>query len=208
MDRGPAPRAERRRLTHVDRSGRPRMVDVSDKPATARRAVAEAFVSLSPETLSLVIDGGSAKGDVLGVAELAGVMGAKRTSELIPLCHPLALTDLVVAISPDRAAGGLRIRAEAATTGPTGVEMEALTAASVAALTVYDMVKGVERGVEIQWLRLMSKTGGKSGDWRREGLVPGAGPTARSGPQAGGAGGPRRDNRRPGDRSAGRIRKG
>lgn len=208
MDRGPAPRAERRRLTHVDRSGRPRMVDVSDKPATARRAVAEAFVSLSPETLSLVIDGGSAKGDVLGVAELAGVMGAKRTSELIPLCHPLALTDLVVAISPDRAAGGLRIRAEAATTGPTGVEMEALTAASVAALTVYDMVKGVERGVEIQWLRLMSKTGGKSGDWRREGLVPGAGPTARPGPQAGGAGGPHRDNRRPGDRSAGRIRKG
>lgn len=208
MDRGPAPRAERRRLTHVDRTGRPRMVDVSDKPATARRAVAEAFVSLSPETLSMVIDGGSAKGDVLGVAELAGVMGAKRTSELIPLCHPLALTDLVVAISPDRAAGGLRIRAEAATTGPTGVEMEALTAASVAALTVYDMVKGVERGVEIQWLRLVSKTGGKSGDWRREGLVPGAGPSARPRTQAGGPGGPRRDNRRPGDRSAGRIRKG
>lgn len=208
MDRGPAPRAERRRLTHVDRSGRPRMVDVSDKSATARRAVAEAFVSLSPETLSMVIDGGSAKGDVLGVAELAGVMGAKRTSELIPLCHPLALTDLVVAISPDRAAGGLRIRAEAATTGPTGVEMEALTAASVAALTVYDMVKGVERGVEIQWLRLMSKTGGKSGDWRREGLVTGAGPAASPRGQAGKAGGPRRDNRRPGDRSAGRIRKG
>ena len=184
------------------------MVDVSDKPATARRAVAEAFVSLAPETLSMVIDGGSAKGDVLGVAELAGVMGAKRTSELIPLCHPLALTDLVVAISPDRAAGGLRIRAEAATTGPTGVEMEALTAASVAALTVYDMVKGVERGVEIQWLRLVSKTGGKTGDWRRESLVPGAGPSSGSGPHAGGAGGPRRDNRRPGERSAGRIRKG
>ena len=208
MDRGPAPRAERRRLPHVDRTGRPRMVDVSDKPSTARRAVAEAFVSLAPETLSLVIDGGSAKGDVLGVAELAGVMGGKRTSDLIPLCHPLALTDLVVAISPDRAAGGLRIRAEAATNGPTGVEMEALTAASVAALTVYDMVKGVERGVEIQWVRLVSKTGGKSGDWRREGLVPGAGPTNRPGPQAGGPGGPHRDNRRPGDRSAGRIRKG
>ncbi len=104
------------------------------------------------------------KGDVLGVAELAGVMGAKRTSDLIPLCHPLALTDLVVAITPDRAAGVLRIRAEAATTGPTGVEMEAMTAASVAALTVYDMVKGVERGVEIRSVRLVSKTGGKSGD--------------------------------------------
>ncbi|HSO29849.1 MAG TPA: cyclic pyranopterin monophosphate synthase MoaC, partial [Candidatus Sulfomarinibacteraceae bacterium] len=102
MDRGPAPRAERRRLTHVDRTGRPRMVDVSEKPASARRAVAEAFVSLGPETLSLVIDGGAAKGDVLGVAELAGVMGGKRTAELIPLCHPIALTDLVVAITPDR----------------------------------------------------------------------------------------------------------
>jgi cyclic pyranopterin phosphate synthase len=152
----PAPRAERRRLTHIDRSGRPRMVDVTEKPPTARRAVAEAFVALGPETLSLVIDGHTTKGDVLGVAELAGVMGGKRTSDLIPLCHPLALTDLVVAVTPDRAAGGLRIRAEAATTGPTGVEMEALTAASVAALTVYDMVKGVERGVEIRFVRLAS----------------------------------------------------
>ena len=190
MDRGPAPRAERRRLTHVDRSGRPRMVDVSDKPATARRATAEAFVALGPETLSLVIDGGSSKGDVLGVAELAGVMGAKRTSDLIPLCHPIALTDIVVAITPDRAAGGLRVRAEAATTGPTGVEMEALTAASVAALTIYDMVKGVERGVEIRGIRLVAKSGGRSGEWRRE-----AEPEVRP-------------VRRPGDRSAGRIRKG
>ncbi len=162
-----APRAERRRLTHVDRSGRPRMVDVSAKPPTARRAVAEALVAVSPETMSLVIDGGGPKGDVLGVAELAGVMGAKRTSDLIPLCHPLALTDLVVSITPDRAAGVLRIRAEAATIGPTGVEMEAMTAASVAALTVYDMVKGVERGVEIRGVRLVSKTGGKSGTWER-----------------------------------------
>src|SRR4051794_33591284 len=150
MDRGPAPRAERRRLTHLDRTGRPRMVDVSTKPPTARRAIAEAFVALSPETLSLVIDGRAAKGDVLSTAELAGVMGGKRTSELIPLCHPLALTDLLVTVTPDRAAGGLRIRAEAATTGPTGVEMEALTAASVAALTAYDMVKSAERGVEIR----------------------------------------------------------
>ena len=137
MDRKPAPRAERRRLTHVDRSGRPRMVDVSGKPATARRAVAEAFVACSAETLSLVIDGVTPKGDVLSVAELAGVMAGKRTSDLIPLCHPIGLTDLLVQVVPDRVAGGLRIRAEAATVGSTGVEMEALTAASVAALTVW-----------------------------------------------------------------------
>ena len=165
------------------------MVDVSDKPVTARRAVAEAAVAVSQETLSLVIDGGGPKGDVLGVAELAGVMAAKRTSELIPLCHPLPLTDLVVAVTPDRAAGLLRVRAEAATTGPTGVEMEALTAASVAALTVYDMVKGVERGVEIRTVRLVSKTGGKSGDWSRQ-SEDGAGT---------------RPARRPGDRVAGRV---
>ena len=162
-----APRAERRRLTHVDRSGRPRMVDVSDKAVTARRAVAEALVIVSPETMSLVIDGGGPKGDVLGVAELAGVMGGKRTSELIPLCHPIPLTDLVVSVTPDRAAGALRVRAEAATTAQTGVEMEALTAASVAALTIYDMVKGLERGVEVRAVRLLSKSGGRSGDWQR-----------------------------------------
>jgi cyclic pyranopterin monophosphate synthase len=167
MDRSSAPRSERRRLTHVDRTGRPRMVDVSDKPATARRAVAEGLVTMSAETLSLVIDGRNVKGDVLGVAELAGVMGGKRTSELVPLCHPLPLTDLMVSVTPDRTAGGLRIRAEAATTGPTGVEMEALTAVSVAALTVYDMVKGVERDAEISGIHLVSKSGGKSGDWRR-----------------------------------------
>jgi cyclic pyranopterin phosphate synthase len=189
--RADAPRAERRRLSHVDRSGRPRMVDVSSKPITARRAVAEATVTMSQETLSLVIDGGGAKGDVLGVAELAGVMGGKRTSELIPLCHPLPLTDLQVSITPDRGAGLLRIRAEAATTGQTGVEMEAMTAASVAALTVYDMVKGVERGVEVSGVRLLSKSGGKSGTWERQGVD----------------GRPRPD-RRPGDRTAGRIAKG
>jgi cyclic pyranopterin phosphate synthase len=166
------------------------MVDVSDKPSTARRAVAEALVAVSPETMSMVIDGGGPKGDVLGVAELAGVMGGKRTSELIPLCHPIGLTDLVVAVTPDRAAGVLRIRAEAATTGPTGVEMEALTAASVAALTIYDMVKGVERGVEIRGVRLVSKIGGKSGEWHRPVDERPAGAT---------------DLRRPGDRVAGRV---
>jgi cyclic pyranopterin monophosphate synthase len=191
MDRTPSPRAERRRLTHFDRTGRPRMVDVSDKPPTARRAVAEGLVTMSAETLSLVIDGRNVKGDVLGVAELAGVMGGKRTSDLIPLCHPLPLTDLVVSVTPDRTAGGLRIRAEAATIGPTGVEMEALTAVSVAALTVYDMVKGVERDVEIRSINLVSKSGGKSGDWRRPAA---AGP--RDEDEAG---------RRAGARGAGRI---
>jgi cyclic pyranopterin phosphate synthase len=171
------------------------MVDVSAKPPSARRAVAEAFVALSPETLSLVIDGGNEKGDVLGVAELAGVMGGKRTSDLIPLCHPLPLTDLFVSVTPDRAGGGLRIRAEAATTGPTGVEMEALTAASVAALTVYDMVKGVERGVEISAIRLVSKTGGKTGEWTRGEGTRRPSPARRGGQRVGGAA----------PRSAGRI---
>ena len=143
------------------------MVDVSAKPATARRAVAEAFVTLEQETLTAIIDGQTTKGDVLTVAEMAGVMGAKRTSELIPLCHPIPLTDLVVEITPERAASGLRIRATAATVAPTGVEMEALTAASVAALTVYDMVKGVDRGAVIREVRLLEKSGGKSGEWRR-----------------------------------------
>jgi cyclic pyranopterin phosphate synthase len=164
------------------------MVDVTGKAVTARRAVAEATVSMSDETLSLVIDGGGPKGDVLGVAELAGVMGAKRTSELIPLCHPLPLTDLQVTITPDRAGSALRIRAEAATTGQTGVEMEAMTAVSVAALTVYDMVKGVERDVTITAVRLIAKSGGKSGDWVRA-----------DGAQEG------RPPRRPGARIAGRI---
>ncbi len=195
MARDTPPRAERRRLTHVDRAGRPRMVDVSDKPSTARRAVAEALVAVSPETMSLVIDGGGPKGDVLGVAEIAGVMAAKRTAELIPLCHPLPLTDLVVAVTPDRAAGVLRVKAEAATTGPTGVEMEALTAASVGALTIYDMVKGIEKGVEIRSIRLLSKTGGKSGEWHRPPDVS----------EAGGPGAFGDDRRRPGDRVAGRI---
>jgi cyclic pyranopterin phosphate synthase len=182
------------------------MVDVSEKPVTARRAVAEAFVAMSAETLSLVIDGRAAKGDVLGVAELAGVMGGKRTSELIPLCHPVALTDLLVTVTPDRVAGGLRVRAEAATMGQTGVEMEALTAASVAALTVYDMVKGVERGVEIRSVYLVSKTGGKSGDWHAPADRAAAGGVGGSS-SPGVLGGPPLRQGKPGARAAGRIRR-
>jgi cyclic pyranopterin phosphate synthase len=200
MDDRPS-RPDRRRLTHVDRGGRPRMVDVSAKPPTARRAVAEAEVACSQETLSLVIDGAAPKGDVLTVAEMAGVLAAKRTADLIPLCHPLPLTDVVVQVTPDRAASALRVRAEAATTAPTGVEMEALTAAAIAALTIYDMVKGVERGVEVRSLRLLAKSGGTSGDWHRpitpaEVVAPRQKPKATRGP--GRAGGIRRSSRRPG----------
>jgi cyclic pyranopterin monophosphate synthase len=161
-------RRERRRLTHFDRGGRPRMVDVSEKPASARRATAEAFLELAPETLTQIIDGALTKGDVLTVAELAGVMGGKRTAELIPLCHPLPLTDLLVEITPDRGAGGVRIRASAATVAATGVEMEAMTAAAIAALTCYDMVKSVDRSAVIRDLRLTEKSGGRSGDWHSE----------------------------------------
>jgi cyclic pyranopterin monophosphate synthase len=190
MARDTPPRRERRRLTHFDRGGRPRMVDVSQKPISARRAVAEAFVVLEQETLSQIIDGEVPKGDVLTVAELAGVMGGKRTADLIPLCHPLPLTDLGVEIRPERTAGGLRIRATASTTAQTGVEMEALTAAAVAALTVYDMVKGVDRTAEIRELRLLEKTGGRSGEWRRPENAPETGPRPRRPPP--GSRGPRR----------------
>ena len=151
-------RQEKRRLTHVSRGGRPRMVDVSAKPPTARRATAEAFVTLEQDTISAIVDGQMTKGDVLTVAEMAGVMAAKRTSELIPLCHPIPLTDLVVEITPERAAGGVRIRATAATVAPTGVEMEALTAASVAALTVYDMAKAIDKEMVITDVTLVEKT--------------------------------------------------
>ncbi len=160
-------REERRRLSHVDRLGRPRMVDVTDKASTARRAVAEATVKMDQETLTLVIDGSGPKGDVLSVAELAGIMAAKRTAELIPLCHPLTLTDVTVEITPDRKAGTLVIKASAATTAQTGVEMEAMTAAAVAGLTVYDMVKSADRFVTITAIRLLEKSGGASGHWRR-----------------------------------------
>jgi cyclic pyranopterin monophosphate synthase len=190
MPLDPPTRRDRRRLTHIDRGGRPRMVDVSAKPATPRRAVAEALVAVEQETLSIVIDGATPKGDVLTVAELAGVMAAKRTADLIPLCHPIPLTDVAVEIVPDRAAGVLRVRATAATVAATGVEMEALTAAAVAALTVYDMVKGIDRSAEIRSLRVLEKSGGASGDWRRPARPADEGRPAGGPPK--GARGPRR----------------
>jgi cyclic pyranopterin monophosphate synthase len=155
-------------LTHLDAAGRAQMVDVSDKPDTERRALARATVRVSPESARRVQAGDAPKGDVLGTARIAGIQAAKRTSELIPLCHPLALTFVGVegTIDPDR--GEIVLTSEARTTGPTGVEMEALTAAAVAALTVYDMVKGIERGAEIAEVVLVEKAGGRSGEWRRE----------------------------------------
>ena len=150
-------------LTHFDASGAAHMVDVSEKPATFRRAVARGSVRMAPETLALVTAGAAAKGDVLGVARLAGIMAAKRTADLVPLCHPLPLTKVSVDLRPDAGRGTVEIEATTATTGPTGVEMEALTAVSVAALTVYDMLKAVDRGMVIGEIRLALKEGGKSG---------------------------------------------
>ena len=150
-------------LTHFDEHGAARMVDVSDKPATARRAVARGWIAMAPDTLARVTAGSAAKGDVLGVARLAGIMAAKRTAELIPLCHPLPLSRVAVDLVPDLEAGRVAVEATVATTGPTGVEMEALTAVSVAALTVYDMLKAADRGMVIGVIRLALKEGGKSG---------------------------------------------
>jgi cyclic pyranopterin phosphate synthase len=154
-------------LTHLDASGRARMVDVGAKPSTDRRAVAEAVVQVSRDTAARVAAGDAPKGDVTGVARIAGIQAAKRTSELIPLCHPLPLSFVGVEAEIDADAGTITLTAEARTTGQTGVEMEALTAASVAALTVYDMVKGIERGARIASVMLLEKSGGKSGEWRR-----------------------------------------
>jgi cyclic pyranopterin phosphate synthase len=153
-------------LTHLDAAGRARMVDVSEKPTTDRRAVARATVRVSPETAAAVLSGDAPKGDVLGTARIAGIQAAKRTSELIPLCHPLALSFVGVDGEVNTGRGEIVLTAEARTTGPTGVEMEALTAASVAALTVYDMIKGIERGASIAEVVLLEKSGGRSGDWR------------------------------------------
>lgn len=151
-------------LTHFDAAGQAHMVDVSDKPDTSREAVAEGCVVMEVATLALA-QGGAAKGDVLGVARLAGIMAAKRTADLIPLCHPLALSRVALELEADPALPGIRIRATVRTTGPTGVEMEALTAVSVACLTVYDMLKAAEKGMRIEGIRLLTKTGGKSGNW-------------------------------------------
>jgi len=150
-------------LTHIDADGRARMVDVSDKPSTDREAVAEGFVRLAPETLELALSGGGRKGDVRAVAEIAGVMAAKRTSDLIPMCHPLDISKAEVAVEVD--AGRLKVTARVRTTGRTGVEMEALTAVSVACLTLYDMLKAADRGMVIEGVRLLAKSGGRSGDW-------------------------------------------
>ena len=151
-------------LTHLDESGRARMVDVSAKPASAREAVAAGLVRMSPATRDLAMGGANRKGDVRAAAEIAGVMAAKRTADLIPLCHPLALTRIEVKVEPDEA--GLAVTAMVATHGPTGVEMEALTAVSVACLTIYDMLKAAERGMVVENIRLVEKHGGASGDWR------------------------------------------
>ena len=150
-------------LTHFDGKGQAHMVDVSDKAVTARTAIARGEVRMSAATLALVTEGRAGKGDVLGVARLAGIMGAKRTADLIPLCHPLPVTKVSVDLTPDPALPGIRIEATVRTTGQTGVEMEALTAVSVAALTVYDMLKAAEKGMEIGAIRLAMKEGGKSG---------------------------------------------
>ena len=154
-------------LTHLDEQGRARMVDVGDKPITARRAVARAVVRMAPATAATVAAGDAPKGDVLGTARIAGIQAAKRTGELIPLCHPLPLDQVDVRAEVDAAAGEVVLTAEARVSARTGVEMEALTAAAVAALTVYDMVKGLERGVEIAAVHLLEKSGGRSGEWRR-----------------------------------------
>jgi cyclic pyranopterin phosphate synthase len=154
-------------LTHFDSAGRARMVDVGGKDETHRVAVAEGRILMQPETLALIRQGGHAKGDVLGIARIAGLTGAKRTADLVPLCHPLPLTRLAVDLEAEDDAPAVRCRATAETRGRTGVEMEALCAVQVALLTVYDMCKAVDRGMVIDGVRLMEKSGGRSGHWRR-----------------------------------------
>jgi cyclic pyranopterin phosphate synthase len=153
-------------LTHFDAAGEARMVDVSAKPETVREATARARVTMQPETLALILSGTAHKGDVLGVARLAGIMAAKRTADLIPLCHPLPIAAVTVDLVPDVPSSAVEITATVRTTGRTGVEMEALTAASIAALTVYDMCKAVDRGMVVEDLRVVAKSGGASGDFR------------------------------------------
>ncbi|MDX8477744.1 cyclic pyranopterin monophosphate synthase MoaC [Mesorhizobium sp. VK24D] len=153
-------------LTHIGAKGEANMVDVGDKAETTRTAIAEGFVTMRPETLDMILAGDAKKGDVLGAARIAGIMAAKKTHELIPLCHPLLLTKVAVEIEPDRALPGLKVTALTRVNGKTGVEMEALTAASVACLTIYDMAKAADRAMVISGIRLVEKTGGKSGDYK------------------------------------------
>lgn len=154
------------KLTHLDASGAANMVDVGDKAITTREAVAEGRIVMKPETLALILEGKAKKGDVIATARIAGIMAAKKTHELIPLCHPLLLTKVSVDIEADEALPGLHVRALARVSGQTGVEMEALTAVSVACLTLYDMAKAVDRGMRIEGVRVLEKSGGKSGDWK------------------------------------------
>jgi cyclic pyranopterin phosphate synthase len=157
-----------KKLTHLGAGGEAHMVDVSGKPATERVAVAEGRVVMQAKTLDLVRQGNAKKGDVLGTARIAGIMAAKRTHELIPLCHPLALSQVEVDVTPDASLPGVNVRARVKVSGKTGVELEALTAVSVACLTIYDMVKAVERGMRIEGIRLVEKSGGRSGRYRAE----------------------------------------
>jgi cyclic pyranopterin phosphate synthase len=156
----------RKKLTHIGRKGEAHMVDVGGKTPTERIAIAEGRVTMAPKTLALVLKGNAKKGDVLGTARLAGIMAAKRTHELIPLCHPLPISKVSIDITPHARPAGVTVRATVKVTGKTGVEMEALTAVSVACLTIYDMVKAVERGMQIENIRLLEKRGGKSGVYR------------------------------------------
>ena len=156
------------KLTHLNRGGDARMVDVSTKAATEREAIAEGHVAMAATTLDVVLAGNAKKGDVLGTARIAGIMAAKRTPELIPLCHPLPISNVALDIEPERNLSSLRVRARVKVTGPTGVEMEALTAVAVACLTIYDMVKALDRGMRIEGVRLLEKRGGKSGHYRAE----------------------------------------
>ena len=154
-------------LTHISASGEASMVDVSEKDVTARIAVAEGCIVMQPETLELIVSGNAKKGDVLGTARIAGIMAAKRTHELIPLCHALLLSKVTIELTPDASLPGVRVRAMAKVAGQTGVEMEALTAVTVACLTIYDMAKAVDRFMRIEGVGMMEKSGGKSGDWKR-----------------------------------------
>lgn len=154
-------------IPHLNQAGEAHIVDISEKPVSQRKAVAEGFIEMQPETLKLIVEMGHKKGDVLAIARIAGIMAAKKTAELIPLCHPVALTHVEIDLAPEPNANRIRCQTTAKTTGQTGVEMEALTATQIALLTLYDMCKGMDRGMVIQSVRLLEKAGGKSGHWQK-----------------------------------------